>query len=143
MRRRRVARDDDGSGVPGKKKKAKSKRKIVEYNGYEWYETEKFHLEKPIGKMVAKGEVPGRENVKVGTVLYKVLWKGYPLECATCGRRRRASTTSSSTHLRRSWRRRRSWSKKSQRGRSQRERGRRSELVGSGWICSCHPAAPC
>ena len=84
IRRRKVARDDDGSGHGGgKKKKGKSKRKIISYLGWEWYETEKFEIEKLIGKMVAQGEVPGRQNVKAGTVLYKVLWKGYPPEIAT------------------------------------------------------------
>ena len=29
------------------------------------------------------GEVPGRANVKAGTVLYKVLWKDFPPEIAT------------------------------------------------------------
>ena len=35
--------------------------------------------------MVADGvsEVPGRKNVKAGTVLYKVLWEGFPPEIAT------------------------------------------------------------
>ena len=33
--------------------------------------------------MVAVGEVPGRANVKAGTVLYKVLWKDFPPEIAT------------------------------------------------------------
>jgi hypothetical protein len=33
--------------------------------------------------MVAEGEVPGRTRVKAGTVLYKVLWEGYPPEIAT------------------------------------------------------------
>ena len=38
----------------GKKKTAKSRRKVVEYLGWEWYETEKFKIEKLIGKMVAE-----------------------------------------------------------------------------------------
>ena len=83
VRRRQVARDDDGSGGAGKKKKAKSKRKIVSYKGWEWHETEKFEIEKLLGKMVSEGEVLGRGNVTVGTVLYKVLWRGYPPEIAT------------------------------------------------------------
>ena len=33
--------------------------------------------------MIVEGAVPGRQNVKDGTVLYKVLWKGYPPEIAT------------------------------------------------------------
>lgn len=37
-----------------------------------------------IGKMVAdSGEVPGRTGVPAGTVLYKVLWAGFPPEIAT------------------------------------------------------------
>ena len=34
--------------------------------------------------MVADGgEVPGRQNIAAGTVLYKVLWDGFPPEIAT------------------------------------------------------------
>ena len=44
-------------------------------------------IERLIGKMVADGEtpVPGREGeaIKVGTVLYRVLWEGWPPELAT------------------------------------------------------------
>ena len=38
-----------------------------------------------IGKMVADGKtpIPGRTNVRAGTILYKVLWDGYPPEIAT------------------------------------------------------------
>jgi len=38
-----------------------------------------------IGKMVANGKtpVPGRTGVKAGTILFKVLWEGYPEEIAT------------------------------------------------------------
>ena len=50
-----MARDDDGSGQGDKKKKARSKRKIISYLGWEWYETEKFEMEKLIGKMTAVG----------------------------------------------------------------------------------------
>ena len=83
VRRRKVAADDDVSSAGGKKKKAKSQRKVVSYLGWEWYETEKFNMETLIGKMVAEGEVPGRTGVEAGTVLYKVLWEGYPPECGT------------------------------------------------------------
>ena len=55
VRRRKVGADADVSSAAGKKKKAKSKRKVVEYLGWEWYETEKFKIEKLIGKMVAEG----------------------------------------------------------------------------------------
>ena len=80
-----MARDDDGSGQGDKKKKARSKRKIISYLGWEWYKTEKFEIEKLIGKMTAVGpsSVPGRSGIKAGTVLYKVLWRGYPPEIAT------------------------------------------------------------
>ena len=41
-------------------------------------------IEGLLGKMVADGgEVPGRSHVKVGTVLYKVLWEGFTPEIAT------------------------------------------------------------
>ena len=80
MRKRKVDRESTGKAKGGK---AKSTRKIVEYNGYEWYATEKFKIERLLGKMVAAGEVPGRTNIKAGTVLYKVLWVGYPPEVAT------------------------------------------------------------
>ena len=49
-----------------------STRKIISYLGWEWYQTEKFEIEKLIGKMVANGPVPGRGAIKKGTVLYKV-----------------------------------------------------------------------
>jgi hypothetical protein len=57
--------------------------KLVSYKGWEWPASKKFIMEKLIGKMVAAGEVPGRTNVKAGTVLYKVLWEDFPPECAT------------------------------------------------------------
>ena len=73
VRRRKVVREDDGSGSGGgKAKKAKKQKQIVSLNGYEWFATERFKIEKVIGKMIAIGEVPGRENVKKGTILYKV-----------------------------------------------------------------------
>ena len=45
--------------------------------------TDKFKMEKLLGRMVVDGDVPGRGKVKKGTVLYKVLWEGYPPEIAT------------------------------------------------------------
>ena len=62
---------------------AKSRAKMVYYKGWSWPANKKFEIEKLIGKMVAVGEVPGRTNIKAGTVLYKVLWKGYPPKIAT------------------------------------------------------------
>lgn len=85
VRKRKVASPDDVSGAAGKArgKASKSRRKVLEYNGYQWYEEEEFVMQKLIGKMVAEGDVPGRSNVKKGTVLYKVLWEGFPPEVAT------------------------------------------------------------
>ena len=52
---------------------------------WEWDSTQEFIIERLIGKMVADGqsEVPGRGKMKAGTVLYKVLWEGWPEELAT------------------------------------------------------------
>ena len=52
---------------------------------WEWEATARFDIERLIGKMVADGKtpVPGRTGVKAGTILYKVLWEGYPEEIAT------------------------------------------------------------
>ena len=56
-------------------------------HGWEWDAKEEFTIERLIGKMVADGEspVPGREGEKIaaGTVLYRVLWEGFPPEIAT------------------------------------------------------------
>ena len=82
-RRVRRRKDADNAGEGGQKKKAKSKARMVEYKGWQWPANKKFTIEKLLGKIVAEGEVPGRQNVKVGTVLYKVLWEGFPPECAT------------------------------------------------------------
>ena len=52
---------------------------------WEWDSSQEFIIERLIGKMVADGstEVPGRSGIKAGTVLYKVLWEGWPEELAT------------------------------------------------------------
>ena len=79
VRRRKV---DGGEASGGKKRKRKN---VVEYLGWEWVASERFEIESLIGKMVAEEgvEIPGRTNVKPGTVLYKVLWKDFPPEIAT------------------------------------------------------------
>ena len=50
-------------------------------------DTPRLFAHRLIGKMVADGgEVPGREGqerLEAGTVLYKVLWEGFPPEVAT------------------------------------------------------------
>ena len=80
-RKRKVAAAGGGGG---KKKKAKKKPNLVSLNGWEWEANETFEIERLIGKMVADGgEVPGRTGVAAGTVLYKVLWKGFPPDIAT------------------------------------------------------------
>ena len=132
VRKRKVARNEATAGggeKPGGKKRKAPPKKIVEYNGFEWYEDEEFEIEKLIGKMVANGQVPGRTRVKKGTVLYKarpnqpecVVPECHP--CACCadrccgratrprsrpGRRRRRSTTTTSTSTTQTSRRRRS-----------------------------------
>lgn len=53
---------------------------------WEWDSTQEFIIERLIGKMVVDGTtpVPGREGkFAAGTVLYKVLWEGWPEELAT------------------------------------------------------------
>ena len=48
--------------------------------------SEEFEIDRLIGKMIANGtSVPGREGeaIPAGTVLYKVLWAGFPPEIAT------------------------------------------------------------
>jgi len=73
-------------GGGAKKKKAKRKRGWVYLNDWGWDPTDEFVIERLIGKMVADGgDVPGREGEEIaaGTVLYKVLWEGWPPEIAT------------------------------------------------------------
>ena len=64
--RRRKESDNHEAGH--KAKKSKSKVKTVSYKGWEWCPNQKFEIEKLIGKMISSGEVPGRANVKAGTV---------------------------------------------------------------------------
>ena len=103
-RRRRRKINDGTSKSKGKKKK----KNVVSLHGWEWDSTEEFIIERCaacpssdrapflspalfarrlIGKMVADGSVvPGHEGQEVheaGTVLYKVLWQGFPPEVAT------------------------------------------------------------
>ena len=82
-RSRRVQADDGGSGKGQGKKRKRSN--IISLNGWEWGAGEEFDIDKLIGKMVADGvtPVPGRTGVKAGTVLYKVLWAGFPPYIAT------------------------------------------------------------
>jgi hypothetical protein len=66
--------------------KRRKKANIVSLHGWEWDASEEFEIERLIGKMVTDGgEVPGREGeaIPAGTVLYKVLWVGFPPEIAT------------------------------------------------------------
>ena len=53
---------------------------------WEWDSTQEFIIERLLDRMVADGAttvVPGRAGMKAGTVLYKVLWEGWPEELAT------------------------------------------------------------
>jgi len=81
-RKRKVAAAGGGGG--SKKKSKKKKSNMVSLNDWEWEADEIFEIERLIGKMVADGgEVPGRTAVVAGTVLYKVLWQGFPPDIAT------------------------------------------------------------
>lgn len=84
--RRHRANDPGTQG--GKGKKGKRKRgQIVNLYDWEWDAEEEFEIERLIGKMTCDGvtPVPGREGEKIpaGTVLYRVLWLGFPPEIAT------------------------------------------------------------
>ena len=70
----------------GRRQQEGKRTNIVSLHGWEWEANEEFIIERLIGKMVADGgEVPGHEGKKIpaGTILYKVLWEGFPLEIAT------------------------------------------------------------
>lgn len=77
VRRRKVG----GAGGKGKKR---GRGAICSLHGWEWGADELFEIDSLIGKMLADGgDVPGRTRVPAGTVLYKVLWAGFPPEIAT------------------------------------------------------------
>ena len=94
-------------------------------------------VERLIGKMVlvADGvtEVPGRTNVKAGTILYKVLWEGFPPEIATwededdipCGEVTARSTSSRTVCMRLE---RRAWSLEEE-AQAEPERGRQRVAI--------------
>ena len=79
--RRRHTGGEGGGAQPGKKKQKRGKKWVVQ-GEWEWDSTAEFIIERVIDKMVADGktEVPGRSGVPAGTVLYKVLWEGWPPE---------------------------------------------------------------
>ena len=57
---------------------------MVRWGEWEWDANAEFIIERIIDRMVADGgEVPGRTGVRAGTVLYKVVWDGWPEEIAT------------------------------------------------------------
>ena len=81
---------DGDSGIEGRnvKRKArceggsKKKRKRTEYMGHSWTteEEEDFEVEAIVGMVVADGKTvyANQGRVKVGTVLYRIVWKDYP-----------------------------------------------------------------
>ena len=89
LRRRRTA--GEGAGVGSSKRQKKGKKWVVQ-GEWEWDSSQEFIIERLIGRMVADGttEVPGRAGIKAGTVLYKVLWEGWPRSWQR-GRRRTTS----------------------------------------------------
>ena len=83
--RRRKAKDN-AAPKPKKSKGQRKKASILSLHGWEWDAGEDFDIERLIGRMVADGsDVPGRRpgSIPAGTVLYKVLWQGFPPEIAT------------------------------------------------------------
>ena len=78
LRRRKA----EGQG--GGKRQKKNKGWVVQ-GEWEWDSKAEFIIERLIGRMVADGttEVPGRTGIAAGTVVYKVLWEGWPEELAT------------------------------------------------------------
>jgi hypothetical protein len=83
--RRRKATDNTAQ-KPGMGMGRRKQGKIVSLYGWEWDSTEEWVIERLIGRMVADGsDVPGRTpgSIQAGTVLYKVLWEGFPPEIAT------------------------------------------------------------
>ena len=79
--KRKKAEPAAGEKPGGKRKRKKA---MVSWGEWEWDPKAEFVIERLIGRMVADGgDVPGRSNVPAGTVLYKVLWDGWPEEIAT------------------------------------------------------------
>ena len=84
--RRRKAADNPQPKRKQKRKRAKIVSMRVGDAVWEWDSTEEFEIERLIGRMVADGsDVPGRApgSIAAGTVLYRVLWAGWPPEIAT------------------------------------------------------------
>ena len=81
---------------------------MVSFNDWEWVADEIFEIERLVGKMVADGgEVQDRTGVAAGTVLYKVLWKGFPPQTSLRGKARTTSPTPTRySSVRRGWPRR-------------------------------------
>ena len=81
LRRRKAA------GQGGGKRQKKNKGWVLVVQGeWEWDSKAEFIIERLIGRMVADGttKVPGRTGIAAGgTVVYKVLWEGWPKELAT------------------------------------------------------------
>ena len=68
----------------GERASGGKRRRMVRWGQWEWDANAEFIIERIMDRMVADGgEVPGRTGVKAGTVLYKVLWDGWPEEIAT------------------------------------------------------------
>ena len=82
-RRKRKVEVSAGGSSKGRGKRKRST--TVSLNDWEWDSSEEYETETLIGKLVADGvtPVPGRTGVKAGTVLYKVLWAGFPPDIAT------------------------------------------------------------
>ena len=80
------AADGGGGGGKGKGKGKKRRRGVTEYMGYEWTaeEEDDFEVEALVGKVTADGATSYANQGKApkGTVLYRIVWKGYPADMA-------------------------------------------------------------
>ena len=78
MRRRRAE---------GSKRPRKASSSWVVQGDWEWDSSLDYQIDRLTGRMVADGKtpIPGRDchRIKPGTVLYRVLWEGWPEELST------------------------------------------------------------
>ena len=83
VRQRKAA----GGATGAAKSKKRKKSTLCTMGAWEWDSSEEFEIDMFIGKMVVadgETEVPGRgAGFEAGTILYKVLWKGFPPDTAT------------------------------------------------------------
>ena len=71
----------------GSKRQRKASSRWVVQGDWEWDSSLDYQIDRLTGRMVADGKtpIPGRDchRIKPGTVLYRVLWEGWPEELST------------------------------------------------------------